>query len=311
MNATLNPSGRGIDVIGDVHGHADRLRALLRRMGYEARAGAWTHPERIALFIGDLIDRGPAQVETVMTVRRMVEAGAAIQLMGNHEFNAIGFGTAHPGRPGHLRRRTEKNEFQHRAFLAETGLDTDLHREMLGWFAKLPTHLSFGGFRFAHACWDPGSVVALGGPEAGFLDRNRIPDYFTGHDPVREAADIVLKGPEASLPPETIYRDAYGIERDKVRLAWWRRGIRTMAGMAVPEEVDLSALELVPAPDAWRFRQGGPLTFVGHYWMKGEPALVAEDVVCVDFSVAKGGVLAAYRLEPDDRKAESGRFVWV
>jgi len=31
----------------------------------------------------------------------------------------------------------------------------------------------------------------------------------------------------------------------------------------------------------------------------------------VDYSVAKDGVLTAYRLEPDDVRAESSRYVWV
>ena len=34
------------DVIGDIHGHADKLTALLRKMGYRHHLGAWRHPER-------------------------------------------------------------------------------------------------------------------------------------------------------------------------------------------------------------------------------------------------------------------------
>ena len=49
----------GFDVIGDVHGHADRVRGLLARMGYAERHGVWAHPRRTAVFVGDLIDRGP------------------------------------------------------------------------------------------------------------------------------------------------------------------------------------------------------------------------------------------------------------
>ncbi len=45
------------DIIGDVHGHADVLVALLRKLGYRERAGAWRHPERTAVFLGDFIDR--------------------------------------------------------------------------------------------------------------------------------------------------------------------------------------------------------------------------------------------------------------
>ena len=55
----MNP----IDFIGDVHGCGDKLLGLLRALGYDDHDGAFTHPDRTAVFVGDLIDRGPQQVE--------------------------------------------------------------------------------------------------------------------------------------------------------------------------------------------------------------------------------------------------------
>jgi hypothetical protein len=43
------------DIIGDIHGQADKLEALLRKLGYREAAGAWRHPERHAIFVGDFI----------------------------------------------------------------------------------------------------------------------------------------------------------------------------------------------------------------------------------------------------------------
>ena len=77
------------DVIGDIHGQADKLRALLLHLGYRERKGAYRHPDRTAIFVGDFIDRGPRQIDSVNAVRRMVDAGTARAVMGNHEFNAI------------------------------------------------------------------------------------------------------------------------------------------------------------------------------------------------------------------------------
>lgn len=34
------------NIIGDIHGHADAIKALLRRMGYTQSPDAWRHPER-------------------------------------------------------------------------------------------------------------------------------------------------------------------------------------------------------------------------------------------------------------------------
>ena len=88
------------DIIGDIHGHADKLEALLRKLGYRDTAGAWRHPERQAIFVGDFVDRGPAQLRSVDIVRRMVDAGVALAVMGNHELNAIAWHTPDPGHPG-------------------------------------------------------------------------------------------------------------------------------------------------------------------------------------------------------------------
>ena len=86
---------QGYDVIGDVHGHADKLVALLTVMGYEDRDGCWRHPTRQAIFVGDLVDRGPKQLETVSIARSMVASGSALIVAGNHEFNAIAWRLGH------------------------------------------------------------------------------------------------------------------------------------------------------------------------------------------------------------------------
>src|SRR3981081_3733406 len=94
-------------VIGDVHGQYDKLVALLRHLRYHDTGGGWRHPDRTAVFVGDLIDRGPRQAATVDLVRRMVDACAARCILGNHEFNAIAWATPDPDRPGEpLRRHT-------------------------------------------------------------------------------------------------------------------------------------------------------------------------------------------------------------
>jgi Calcineurin-like phosphoesterase len=89
-----------IDIIGDVHGRFDKLVALLSHLGYRGSGGAFRHPSRSVIFLGDLIDRGPTQLARVDLVRRMVETGSARCVMGNHEFNAIALATPDPEHPG-------------------------------------------------------------------------------------------------------------------------------------------------------------------------------------------------------------------
>ncbi|WP_431881091.1 polynucleotide kinase-phosphatase [Micromonospora chalcea] len=80
------------DVIGDVHGCRTELEALLSRLGYVLRrddAGRPVdaeHPSgRTAVFVGDLVDRGPDSPGVLRLVMGMVAAGHAICVPGNHE----------------------------------------------------------------------------------------------------------------------------------------------------------------------------------------------------------------------------------
>lgn len=90
-----------IDIIGDIHGRADELETLLDTMGYAQCAGAYRHPERTALFLGDLIDRGPQNQKVLQLVRSMEQAGSGRVILGNHEYNALCFHTKNPatGKP--------------------------------------------------------------------------------------------------------------------------------------------------------------------------------------------------------------------
>lgn len=70
------------DIIGDVHGCRAELEALLARLGWQGVR----HPEgRTAVFVGDLVDRGPDTPGVLRLVMDMVEAGTAICVAGNHE----------------------------------------------------------------------------------------------------------------------------------------------------------------------------------------------------------------------------------
>ncbi len=90
------------DIIGDIHGCCDELETLLSQLGYEptypshpgnigVNLGIWdfptySHPQgRKAVFLGDLVDRGPRILDTVKLVRNMVVAGSGICVPGNHE----------------------------------------------------------------------------------------------------------------------------------------------------------------------------------------------------------------------------------
>lgn len=87
------------DIIGDVHGCCSELEQLLQQLGYQPQpretSDAWgnvcyAHPEgRQAVFVGDLVDRGPRVVDTLRIVHNMVKAGAALCVPGNHDVKLL------------------------------------------------------------------------------------------------------------------------------------------------------------------------------------------------------------------------------
>jgi len=61
------------DIIADIHGQDGKMIALLAKLGYRIKDGAYRHPAgRVALFLGDLVDRGPGQIEVLNIVRNMM-----------------------------------------------------------------------------------------------------------------------------------------------------------------------------------------------------------------------------------------------
>ncbi len=95
MPTDLRHESGGFDIIGDVHGCADELELLLERLGYRV---AWNDdavygrmPQvkppagRRAVFVGDLVDRGPRSRDVLAIVLAMVNSGAALLVPGNHD----------------------------------------------------------------------------------------------------------------------------------------------------------------------------------------------------------------------------------
>lgn len=82
------------DIIGDVHGCAEELIALLGELGYaaklegsgDARRAVTQQPGgRRAFFVGDLVDRGPNSPDVLRIVMDMIERGHALSVIGNHD----------------------------------------------------------------------------------------------------------------------------------------------------------------------------------------------------------------------------------
>jgi Calcineurin-like phosphoesterase len=302
------------DIIGDIHGQYDKLVALLRTLGYHETMRAWRHPDRTAIFIGDLIDRGPRQVETLRLVRGMVDTGAAMAIMGNHEFNAIAWATEDPEHPGERLRPHGRpgNRNQHKAFLAEVA-GRPLHDEIIQWFKTLPLWLDLGAIRVVHACWNDEYMGALRPYLAkGMTLTEELIVWANrkGHWAFK-AVETLCKGLEVDLPSGMSFKDKDGKNRGSIRVRWWEAQPITFRHAALAPAEVMAQIPDSPIPTDRRIgAYSGPPVFFGHYWLKSRPAPMTPQVACVDYSAGDGGPLVAYRWDGEP-ELRATHFIWT
>jgi len=301
------------DIIGDVHGCARTLEALLEKLGYRERNGVFCHKRNTAVFLGDFIDRGPRQRRVIDIVRPMIESGSALSVMGNHEYNATAWATRADDSNEFLRPHSDRNKKQHIVFLDAFQNHQDACDDVIDWFKTLPLWLDLGDLRIVHACWDRQFIARI---QSEYGD-NKLSDTLL-HDSSRkggwqyEALETLLKGKEIPLPDGSQFHDKDGNPRQHIRVRWWDQSARTYreafmgpdsALAHIPDEKIIGDHLIDYTPDA-------PPVFLGHYWMEGHPEPLSANIACVDYSVAKpGGKLVAYRWSGED--LSSDRFVWV
>ena len=194
------------DIIGDVHGCVGELKALLSRLGYRAAASGWTFEgagrKRRAVFVGDLVDRGPSSAAALGIAMSMVASGAALAVPGNHDDK--------------LKRWLEGRNVQLKHGLAATTEELKAEPEAFradvqSFITGLPSHLWLdgGSLVVAHAGIRSSMIgqaservrdFCLYGDTGGGLDEHGLPVRYDwalehpgtpavvyGHTPVREA----------------------------------------------------------------------------------------------------------------------------
>ena len=322
-----------IDFIGDIHGHYDELVVLLKKLGYQEQGGAYRFPDnaRTVIFLGDYIDRGSRVRETVNLVRAMRDAGSAVALMGNHEFNALSFWHENGagGRPlksirgGYLREHSFNKVAIHvKTVESYSGRKAEF-LEMLDFLKTLPFYLETESFRAQHACFDLNSVQILKDMSLrAFTDGNfdeliaRANDQYNEYeDSLYEPFSLLLKGPELDLPDGLTFRDAEGVLRKRTRLRWWIDPKNAnLQELSFQPGVELPPVEVPQEIHELDFYgENERPVFFGHYWLTGFPELIRDNVCCLDYSVAgyRGdGRLVAYRFD-GEQKLDNRKFVSV
>jgi len=287
------------DIIGDIHGQAAKLKKLLLKLGYKKTLTGFEHPKYKAIFVGDLIDRGPYQLETLTIIKEMVDNQNAYVVMGNHEFNAIGWYTENELQVGaFLRKHNHIHHKQHKIFLTQIGENSQQHQYWINWFKSLPLFLDLDRIRVIHACWDSGVIQQI----LPYLDHHNclkeqyIQHAFNSSSPLLDYCETLLKGKEITLPDGIYYHDKEGTQRHKSRIKWWLKQAHTLNELClIPDDEEIPALEQQVDLQIDTYQEQKPV-FFGHYWLTGKPSIQTNKIACVDYSAAiASGKLVAYR----------------
>jgi hypothetical protein len=311
----------GYDLVGDVHGCYKTLLALLDKLGYVRFKGVYQYRDqqqpRQLIFLGDLVDRGPAIRPLLHLVHDMVERGSAVVLMGNHEYHAALYLTASE-QGGYLRRHTDHSD----SIIAETvkqfanyGQELDQFKQ---WMCKLPLFYQHRHFRAVHAYWD-GDLINRFIDEhqrdslstEQFVQSALEPKGFSGRLVKRLTTGLTL-----ALPDEHVIVGREGQHRRRFRVRFWG-GFDSLGDTAFqpdPLPPALSRQQLSASTRQWlnQHRYGAqrrPL-FIGHYWLHNQPQQQCANIACLDYSAVLGGKLVAYRMDTE-ASLQPAKFVTV
>ncbi|MEK6481707.1 metallophosphoesterase [Catalinimonas sp. 4WD22] len=294
------------DIIGDVHGEADKLHKLLTLLDYRPGGTGYYHPQRKAIFLGDFINKGGASKEALEIVRSMLAREAAYAVAGNHELYLIGFFHKH-AHGEYIREHTEKNTSQHAPTFSSFGQDREALLDYISWMQTLPLYLELPGIRIVHAYWHQHSIdfIKQHYPQA-CLDDETLAAMVPGSE-VSQAVEELLVGLKLPLPPSASDSPSF-------KTKWWRIGkTHEYSELAIRPDSTLGnppiSYESIHTEDYHYPEKDIPL-FFGHYNLPGKPRILAHNYTCLDFNLEDEPLLVAYRWDGEAR-LESDKLVYV
>lgn len=308
---------QGYDIIGDIHGCGRTLAKLLEVMGYRQRAGVYQHPSRQAIFVGDVVDRGPHIRKALTIVYDMVSGGHAQMVIGNHEYNVYCYATEHPYQQGqYLRHHSSHNQRLVAETFEQFANYPDEFKEYLAWFSRLPLFLDLPQFRVVHACWDDAYVnqylqkykTHCVTPE--IILKSTDLDSFEGR-----VLDRLMRGTSLPLPNGEAIRSRDGFERRFFRTKFWADSPETYSDVVfqpdpLPEHLVNQALTKAERSQLIHYPSHAKPVFFGHYWLQGKPQPVKHNICCLDYSAVKYGRLVAYRMDGEAR-LDIDKYFWL
>lgn len=257
-----------LDVVGDIHGEIGALRDLLAHLGYDAE-GRHSRGRRL-VFIGDLCDRGPDSPAVIDYVRRLVEAGLAQCLLGNHELNLLR-GSAKEGNGWFFE---DDHDAAGGKFTSAQRAPADARGGILEFCAGLPLVLERDDLRLVHASWDDAAIALLG--------ENRGPTIAIYKAYAERTGEIVRRSGLDARAAADRREHGHNLENKDVRVPLLEGLARVdhLYQMGNPVRIVTSGVEAIAAEPfyasgKWRmldrvkwwngYRHEKPV-IVGHYW---------------------------------------------
>jgi len=245
-------------IIGDVHGMLEPLEQLLKKLGFSKQHGVYQHPEYIAVFVGDLVDRGKDQRGVLELVRAMMEYGSAKAVLGNHEFYVISFYTINPSTQRPFIEHTPKLLEYRQAFMADYPIGSDDADDIINWLKSLPLFLDLDDFRVVHATWDNERIDQLKSytNQHGQLLENAWHEGLTHGSALNKAIRVLLEGASINTPvnPKKIPQGETNVipylmppSVKAYRVRWWKTFFSTWKQILCKER-DFPDFENIPLP---------------------------------------------------------------
>ena len=281
------------DIIGDVHGYADKLQILLKGLGYYKNDGVWMHDSATAIFVGDFIDRGPSSKKVIKIIKKMIKAGSAEAILGNHEVNAILYFTCN--KKGNAIKQPLATRKVYLDKFRKEYKNTKKFQKHIKWLRTLPLFLEKDDFRVVHAYWNDKNIDKLRNLHTnGKLKRKTLKLISDQDSDIFRPFWETVKGLEIQLPKNIVLKNSKDNRVTNFKIKWWIHS-KNETAQTNADSISGHSFKKNHFPKFEFYPEDAPFIFFGHYCLIKGPFIFNPNICCTDACVAGHGKLAVYR----------------
>jgi len=231
-------------------------------------------------------------------VRKMVENGNALAILGNHELNAlIVHAKNKKGAP--LVKSPRKNFLSVFKTMEEFSSKNEEWESHMKWLRSLPFFIETDGLRFVHACWSNDAIAYMKeNLPSGKIKKKVIKALYKKPDSeLSRNIWLVTKGVYFTMPGNLKIKNNKGVTPQSFRTRWWEKPAgKTFNELSFESKYSLPEYTVPEQllPIYYPYEDSEPLLFFGHYCRGNGPVIVKSNLCCLDSCVTSKKVLTAY-----------------